>query len=465
MDDRLRTLPNYQRAQWMIIVVCSALALILRLYYVNVAVVDHPIRGDATSYYAYAWNLLHNGVFSHVFPGDGPPVADSYRDPAYPFLMAAIMRLSTGDAWYQAMLDVQALLGAATVFLALVLGRRWLSWPWLAGAGVLMAIWPHSITSASYLLTETLTGFWVALGILLASLPAARRWTAALAAGLVLGAAALTNAILLPFGALLAGFLVLFRLLPRTAAVALLLGSLLLPGIWAVRNATLPAAVYATTATSTGRAIQNFVQGSWPEYHNAWRQSQGGDAGAAEVMKRIKVEIDATVSNPSQGLRAIGQRLAADPWHSLGWYLGKPALLWGWSIRMGAGDVFIYPVTESPYFFSASFVLMAAFAHALNPWVFVCAAGFCFLVALRRARRWPGASACALLLLYVTVVYWLLQSEPRYSIPYRSQQLLAAITMLSWVWEHLLNWRRDRNAQSVTAVRKGRDLMLSVPEE
>lgn len=432
---------GHARIQWLIVVICSVLAMVLRLYYVNVAIVDHPVRGDAVNYYAYAWNLLHNGVFSHVIPGEGPPVADSYRDPGYPALMAAVMRLAGDEDWYPALLGLQAILGAATVFLALALGRRWLSWPWLAGAGVLMAIWPHSITSASYLLTETLCGFFVTLGTVLASSRAAQYRGVPLIAGVVLGAAGLTNAILLPFGMILAGCLAVFRGLPRSSAGLLLLGSLLLPGAWAVRNATLPVVAPAPNTTSTDRAIQNFVQGSWPQYHSAWYGRLSGDPEATRAMARIDGEIAAMVADPSGGASAVVRRLASSPLLYSSWYLSKPMLLWGWDIRIGAGDVFIYPVVKSPYLSSPFFMLMAAIAHALNVAMFLAASIFCILVVLRPAMRNDGKLQCAILLLYVTAIYCVLQSEPRYSIPFRPLQLLAAVAMLDWSWRLAMHWK------------------------
>lgn len=403
--------------------------------------VDHPIRGDAINYYSYAWNLLHNGVFSHVVPGNGAPVADSYRDPGYPVLMVVAMRLAGDESWYPALLALQAMLSAATVFLALMLGRRWLSLPWLAGAGVLMAVWPHSITSASYLLTETLCGFLVTLGAVLASSRAAKHRAVPLIAGVVLGTAGLTNAVLLPFGMILAGCLAVCRVLPRSSAGLLLLGSLLLPGAWAIRNATLPVAATAPNTTSTDRAIQNFVQGSWPQYHSAWYGRLSGDPDATRAMARIDREIAAMAADTSKGTQAVVRRLASSPLHYLGWYMRKPMLLWGWSIRIGAGDVFIYPVVRSPYLSSPFFMLTAAIAHALNPVMFLAAGIFCILVAIRPAMWSEGKLQCAVLLLYVTAIYFVLQSEPRYSIPFRSLQLLAAVALLGWFWRWVMHWK------------------------
>src|SRR4051794_17528307 len=216
----------------------TLLALVLRVYYVRTAVVDHPIRGDAALYYAYALNLNLHGVFSKDDPGAAVVTADSYRDPAYPLFLCVWMKaFGWADAWYLAVLLSQALLGALTVTLAAQLGRYWLAPNWAAGGGVLMALWPHNIAINGYLLTETLSGFLCALGLLLCARAYRHenpRW--AIAAGLVLGAAALTNAVLLPFGVLLAGFLAWRKLAPRKICVALLAGALVLPGIWAVRN-------------------------------------------------------------------------------------------------------------------------------------------------------------------------------------------------------------------------------------
>src|SRR5690606_8735985 len=132
-----------------------------------------------------------------------PLVPDSYRDPGYPFLVATLMRLLGGEAWYPVLLQLQAVLGAATVGLTLALGRRWMTAPWLAAGGILMALWPHSIAITSYFLTETLAGFLSVLWLwLLATV--GRHWRGALLAGLVAGMAGLVNAVLLPAAAVVA---------------------------------------------------------------------------------------------------------------------------------------------------------------------------------------------------------------------------------------------------------------------
>lgn len=127
-------------------------ALALRGYYLTTAMVYEPIRGDAVQYHAYAWNLLHHGVFSMAAPGSAQVLGDSFRDPGYPAFLALGMGLfGEFDAWYPAVLLAQGLLGALTVVLLMLAARGWLADRWLVGAGVLMAVWPHSITITSFL--------------------------------------------------------------------------------------------------------------------------------------------------------------------------------------------------------------------------------------------------------------------------------------------------------------------------
>src|SRR5690606_12443920 len=366
--------------QWLVIAGCTLVALLLRLYYVETTVIDGPIRGDAIAYFAYATNLVEHGVFSSAQPGT-EILPDSYRDPAYPFLVSILMRLAGDGAWYPALLRVQAVLGAATVGLALLFGRRWMSAPWLAAAGLLMALWPHSITITSYILTETLAGFLSVAWLWLLS-ATGRRWQGALASGVLAGAAGLTNAVLLPAAAVVALTLWVTRKAGRETALALLAGSLLLPGAWAIRGMGLD--IDGTvTSTSSGRASQNLVQGSWPEYHDSWRHCIFGSTEACSVQGRIEDEISHLHADPAGGLSVMMGRMAADPLRYAAWYASKPALLWGWSIRMGQGDVFVYRALASPYRSNGFFRATSAIAYSLNSWLFAFAAALCVGVAFR----------------------------------------------------------------------------------
>ena len=434
--------------------VLTLFALAMRWYYVSTAVVLNPVRGDATQYYSYAWNLLHHGVFSKDVPGAASITPDNYRDPGYPLFLALLMKaLGAGSNWYAAVLLCQALLGAVTVTLATQLGRYWLSAGWAIAAGVLMAVWPHSITINGYLLTETLFSFLCVLGLLLWARSCARKtaWVA-LIAGLVLGAGALTNAILLPFGILLAAFFAWRKLASRRICLALAAGALLFPAAWAIRNAQL--VTPQADSSSTDRALQNLVQGTWPDYHSAWRNSVLGDAStqnkALITLHSIDAEYNALRASPVAGAKAILRRLNEQPLHYVVWYLlQKPRELWGWNIRIGQGDIYVYPTRNSPFQINRLWIVLEVAARACNPILMLLAlASLLAAWSGRRRQRQPDTYdhqapliAAMLLLAFVTLLYTALQAEPRYSIPFRPFEMLLAMTTLA---ETSLWWRRHR---------------------
>jgi len=467
VTDNDRMLANDSTAQnrWLYPLALSTLtlfALALRWHYVNTTVVVAPLRGDAMQYYEYAWNLAHHWVFAKNVPGAAAITPDNYRDPGYPLFLAVWMKLvgSTGnswyagDSWYIAVLRCQALLGALTILLATRLSRYWLSPRWAMGAALLMAIWPHSITINSDLLSETLFGFLCALSLLLSANAFRRQnlfWAAT--AGMVLGAAALTNAILLPFGILLAGFLTLCKLVPHKICMALALGSLLLPGIWAVYDIQISAPVAGSS--SKDRVLQNFVQGSWPNFHSAWRASIFGDANtqakAHASLQAVNNEIGSLQSSPAYGAEAIIRRFGTHPFRYVAWYLfEKPYSLWDWSIEIGQGDIYVFPVKNAPFQINPIWLASAAICKALNVLLMLLALAspFCAWSNRRCETKLDlQANRAALamvigLLVFVTLVYTALQAEPRYSIPFRSFEMLLSVTSISaaTTW-----WRRSRS--------------------
>lgn len=439
---------------WMVLFAIFLFAFGLRWYYVSNAMVLNPVRGDAAQYYAYALNLSDHGVFSKDLPSTAFSHPDNYRDPGYPVFLALWMKiLGSGEAWYTAVLLSQALLGALTATLATQLGRHWLPLRWAAAAGVLMALWPHSITINGYVLSETLFGLLTVLGILIAAGAFQRESVSrAVLAGLTLGAAALTNAILLPFGVLLAALLAWRGRVPRKLCIALALGACVLPSIWALRNAV--AVVPVASASSTDRALINLAQGSRPEFHAAWRDSVLGDEAAKAKAKIVLQHIDddyAQLRNsPLHGVEAMLRRFSQHPLQFAAWYLiQKPALLWGWSIEIGQGDIFIFPTKNAPFQTQPMWIALAAICHAANTTLMLLAIAAFLFVGFQRSRQEQGLLTTGRvslistlsLVAFVTFVYSTLQAEPRYSIPFRPFEILLALTSLYAItaW-----WQRRR---------------------
>jgi len=437
-------------------------ALALRWYYVSTALVIGPLSGDATQYYSYAWNLVHHGIFANSHPGAATITPDNHRDPGYPLFLAIWMKLIgtndswyAGNSWYAAVLLCQALLGALTVTMAAQLARYWLSLRWAISAGLLIAVWPHSITINSNFLSETLFGFLCTLGLLLCARAHRRQspWWA-ITAGLALGAAALTNAILLPFGILLAGFLAWRKLVPRRICVALAIGALLLPSAWAIRNTQIPAGNAGNSSMS--RALETFVVGSWPSFYPAWRASIFGDANtkakAQITLKAVRDETGVLQVTPLDGIPAIVQRLGQHPLRYAAWYLlEKPHLFWDWSIQIGYGDIYVLRTQDSPFQTNAAWIAVAAICHAMNLLLMLLALASLFLAwSKRRFQDIFGEQANRAvvvavmgLAVFATLVYAILQAEPRYSIPFRSFEILLAVTTLSAI----TTWWRQRHKQ------------------
>lgn len=416
--------PLAQRWWWMALVLIGIAAFALRWYYVSHAVIDRPVRGDAVEYHTYAWNMIHDGTFSRSRPGSAAIVADNFRDPGYPAFLAFWMAVR-GDFpnWYWPVLLSQALLGALTVVLLMAAARRWIPDRWLVGAGLLMAVWPHSVTITSYVLSETLLGFFCALGFLLLAQAFRNesRWLA-LAAGLAFGLAAMTNAVVLPFVPLLCLLLWWQKRVPGRQIVVLLLGMALLPAAWAIRNTHVTA-----EESSSSRAVMNLVQGSWPEYHESYfRKVIFNDPEAGRILGQIDHEYRVFNASPSQGLATMFGRLRTEPWRYTRWYLWKPMLLWDWDIRMGDGDIYIFPTPYSPFRDKAVLRALAAICHTLDPALTLLMFLGCLLVLLDIRIGRPANIAMVLLVGFVTLVYSILQSEPRYSIPFRGMEILLA---------------------------------------
>jgi 4-amino-4-deoxy-L-arabinose transferase-like glycosyltransferase len=439
---------------WPVIVaLITLLALALRWYYVSTAMVINPIRADASQYYTYAWNLAHHGIFSSSTPGSTTVIADSYRDPGYPLLLAIWMKVfHTPDLWYAVVLLTQALLGALTVPLAMQLGRRWLGWRWVAGAGLLMAVWPHNIVIASDLLSETLFGFLCALAMWLCARACNHRSAGnAIAAGLAFGAAALTNAILIPFGVLLGLYFAWRRLVPRRVWLALCIGAAVLPGAWTIRNHYLPP--QTSGQSSADRALQNLVQGSWPTYHAAYAMLMHGDQRGAPIFHAIDTEYQLLRRTPTAGARVILHRLGSHPWHYMAWYtLTKPSVLWDWDIRVGQNDIYTYPTILSPFDTQPVMRALEAVCHTINPLLAALALASLIvtLVRSRRGRRdvttqRAALHATLLLLVYITLLYSILQTDPRYSIAFRSFEMLLAMTTCSLFAEWFSRMRGARS--------------------
>lgn len=442
-----------RRQRWRFVAIATLiviLALSVRAVYVFSAKVEYPIRGDVNQYVLYAWNLTHRGIFSSALPDAPDPAPDSYRGPGYPLLLALTMRLAghselplrpgpggllvlgyDTDTWMRFALAAQALLGTFTALLTILLARFWLSRRWALAAGLIVALWPHLVTFSGVLLSETLFGFTIALSLWL--LLTAERKQCALTialAGASFGAAYCVNPVIGLYPLIVAALLALRG--SRRLGVILLLTFMVLPIGWALRNAGLNG-----SESMTERAAQTFVIGSWPQFYEAYN-SRFDNEISSQIMALESEEQTTFANSPMRGLAMIGERMLTDPSYYASWYLlKKPYLFWDWSIRIGWRDIYFLPTERSPYVWIPVLSALKKAYEWSNPLIFIFATVATLGIVFANIFRIRGAPfaqfSLAVLLLYVTALHVLLQAEPRYSIPYRPEEVLLALTALGWL--------------------------------
>jgi len=427
----------------------TLVGFVLRVLYVWMAQVDYPIRGDVNQYVLYAWNLVHRGVFSTALPDAAGAAPDSYRGPGYPLFLALNMWLAghsdlplrpgpnglqalgyVTDTWMRYALAGQVVLSTATVALSMAMARLWLSRAAVLVAGFLVALWPHLITFAGSLLSETLFAFTIVLSLYLACVAQSRSsLLLTMSAGACFGCAYLVNPVIALFPPLLAALL--WVRMQRRAAIILLVTFAIAPSLWAVRNT----GIVGENSDATLRAAQNLVQGSIPQYFTAYN-SRLDNPISKQIVDLASDETQLLIAHPAAGLAEIVDRMRQDPAFYAKWYLfDKPYQLWDWEIRIGAGDIYFLETQHSPFERIPALKSMKYLIRSLNPVLFLLAAGAMFVLVWQNFRRPSSAdvppSALALLFLYVTLLHLMFQAEPRYAIPFRPVELLLAVTAVT----------------------------------
>ncbi|WP_456953671.1 hypothetical protein [Lysobacter sp. HA35] len=420
-------------------------ALVVRVHFVTHAHVYPFDRGDAGQYLAYAWNLVRHGTFSGSV-GDGPIIADAFRAPGYPVFLAAFLAKYGEDA-YMPVLLAQSALGAMAVVFGALLARRAAGTPAAIAVALLGVAWPHLVTSSAYLLSEALYGFLVAATLwAFAGIERRRPVVHAGIAGAGAALAWLTNPVCAPAWVLL-GVASAWRG-QRRAALAFLLVFALAPLGWAIRNAV---AVDTAAQGASDRAWVNLVQGSHPEYHIVHRErlANAMTPAAVDAWSEMNAEIATGRESRREGMRVVLARLARTPVDSFVWYARyKLAELWGWDIAVGQGTYYVYPTYRSPYETEGLFRAISSICFGLNPLVAL-AALFGIAVAVTRVvrRRTPIPSATwatALTLVATTAVHLVLQAEPRYAVPYRMLEFIAA----AFAVQVAVGWLRARRGRT-----------------
>ncbi len=261
LKSRLVALPP---RQWLFIILVIAVVARLVIFIAVPGIFrfdqNEGIHGSE-AYDTYARNLLATGVY-----GREPGVPDAAIPPLYSYALAAVYGLFGRGAWQMALFHIA--LDCASIILVYLTGKRLLKHGDYVGllAGLFYALYPYLIFQNLTLIDTPffmlLLHAFVLLLVLLRQRPTLDRlgWLLAISAGLVLGLATLTRAILPPL-AILGALWFLFRLnlrqtILRLLPVALVSVVVLIP--WIVRNYT----VYHEFVPGALNFGDNFWQGN-----------------------------------------------------------------------------------------------------------------------------------------------------------------------------------------------------------
>lgn len=402
--------------------------------------VVQPFAADAGEYYLYAHNLRHHGVYSRDprglaenFESVSP---DALRSPGYPFFIALFIGEASPRVVLTRVLFTQAVLSTLAAGLAFALFRRLLGGGWGLAVAALTALSPHLVVVSGYLLTETLFLFLLlAAGLALAALAETPGWRTGLLLGSLLAAACLVRPSLQYFPLLIGLWAGLRNGRPQgvRAAAAILLGFVLVTAPWWGRN------LAALGRLSDDTLMTNSIHhGIYPGFmYNRQPETFGFpyryDPRAPEISKNL-----------GSVLEEIRARFAREPGEHAAWFLlGKPLALWSWDIVQGQGDVFIYPVSRSPYADDPVFQASHRWMRRLHIPLAVLGGLGCLMVWLPAASRIFDRRALdalrllSLVPIYFTVVHIATAPFPRYSIPLRPFQYGMAAAALCMLWRFI----------------------------
>jgi len=370
----------------------------------------------------YAYNLRHKQTYSRDVTSltdiNHPVTPDAVRSPGYPLFLSIFVDGPPDDRTIATIVFAQMILSNLVLGLAFCFYIRFLSGYWAVAALLLTALSPHLIVANSYLLTETLFCLLLILSGWLLSLFFFRPTLfLAIVSGFLLGVATLIRPGLQYFPLILAVLFVVHygRRKGFKFAAILLLGYILVLSPWIIRN------LQIIHSTSDDTLKINFLHhGMYPEFkYNGLDKSYGipyrYDPLSTEISK-----------STTSVLNEIARRFRDEPAQHLKWYLiKKPFVFWSWNNIQGLGDVFLYPVHQTPYrtnlFFKWTHFLMR-YLHW--PLVLLCAVG-CMMVWLPQVKnQYPEKSLyvarfVSALLLYFTAIHIIGAPFPRYSIPLR----------------------------------------------
>ncbi|MGK0432100.1 MAG: hypothetical protein ACJA0V_001237 [Planctomycetota bacterium] len=372
-----------------------------RVAFVVGADVPRALCVDSAEYAQYAHNLVEHGVYS--MSKDPAPLPDSFRSPGFPLFLACCRLVGGESGWFDLARWLQVVLSTLTVLFSFRLARQFVSFAPAVLGSVFVALSPHVVVTTGFVLTECLAAFVVTCGLWL--LVGSRSKKRDVVGALVLGFAPLCNETMV-FLPLVAGF-VLWRQDRRRAITVFALA--MLPFVlWNVRNQTTELA-----RRGSERATASISHGSYPGM-------------VYEDEKLFGFPYREDPAQPEFGsswcnlAKVLWPRVQAEPLRYLKWYaFDKPVWLWSWPLVQGR-DIYVYPLSKSPYDRQAVMKASYALMHWLHVPVMLLAllgAGYGILRG-RREQSW-APQALGWIAVLGTLAYLPVIPDPRYLQPIR----------------------------------------------
>ncbi|HLD05336.1 MAG TPA: glycosyltransferase family 39 protein [Candidatus Nanoarchaeia archaeon] len=327
------------------------LALLLRL--IPALWLSSPPTDDAQNYHEIALNVAHGEGFSW----QGKLTA--FREPLLPYLSGLIYSVFGEDPrWVYAF---QSILSALTVVFVFYLSHSLLKNDKAAWfAAIVTAVYPNFILYSQFFLTETLTMFLLIFFVwTLVKALQTKQNKRFILAGVLLGLLILTKAAFLFFIPFLILYFIIFYWrqwkLPFVKGLALLLVfSLLLVGIWTIRNYT----IFHELIPVVNRGGTALFYGVYIPYNNMYVYDGQYDPVEKEIMgdEKDPARLDARF------YQAAKNYVLEHPIASFFFYLKKMAIMW-----YGPADAIGYPLiwfTGSAQILYEKPILEAVFSDA-----------------------------------------------------------------------------------------------------
>ena len=426
------------RLRHLLLAILLAIAAHLRVIAVLETDVGWPIRNDAADYVSYAYNIHRFGIYSlhvswHPNYRLAEPVPDAIRTPGYPLFLIPFLGDFPHEANFVLHVELaQAALSVLMVALCYALFAAFVPFGFAYAGALLIALTPQMVTGTTYLLSETLFGVWLVLGLLAtvaARGPRRARWL--FASGALFGLAALTRPTLqyLPIVWGVALWWPHRRAGGAREAAAFVLGFALLWTPWLVRNE-----ITLGRSSDPKLTIGVLQEGSYPGLMYEDRPETRGYGWLADPRRH---EIDASVG---AAVRHIVEEFEQQPARMLRWYaLEKAPMLFGWDSVVTKVDIFEYPTNASPYMTRPEFIATRDAMRAIHPLLMTLGAiGMLvvwwprFAARLEPERREP-LRLFSLMMLYVIAIHVVGLPLPRYSVPFRPLTILFALVLVAAV--------------------------------